>query len=45
MKSKNLLRGIVQGWTTFVLLSFFAVSVLAQQGTSTVRGTVTDPQG
>ena len=31
--------------STFVLLSFFAVSVLAQQGTSTVRGTVADPQG
>lgn len=45
MKSKNLLRGIVQGSSTFVLLSFFAVAVLAQQGTSTVRGTVADPQG
>ena len=45
MKSKNLLRGIVQGLSTFVLLSFFAVAVLAQQGTSTVRGTVADPQG
>jgi hypothetical protein len=45
MKSKNLLRGIVQGWSTLVLLSFFAVAVLAQQGTSTVRGTVSDPQG
>ena len=45
MKSKNLLRVIVQGWSTFALLSFFAVAVLAQQGTSTVRGTVADPQG
>ncbi len=40
MKSKNLLRGIVQSLSTFVLLLFFAVSVFAQQGTSTVRGTV-----
>ena len=45
MKSKNLLRGFVQGWTIFVLLALFAVSVLAQQGTSAVRGTVADPQG
>jgi Carboxypeptidase regulatory-like domain/TonB dependent receptor len=45
MKSKKLLRDIVQGWSTFVLLSFFAVAVFAQQGTSTVRGTVADPQG
>ena len=45
MKSKNLLRGFVQGLITFVLLAFCAVAVLAQQGTSTVRGTVADPQG
>jgi len=45
MKSRNLLRGIVQGWSTFILLVFLAVPVLAQQGTSTVRGTVADPQG
>ena len=45
MKSKNLLRGFVQGSITFVLLAFCAVAVLAQQGTSTVRGTVADPQG
>lgn len=45
MKSKKLLRDIVRGWSTLVVLSFFAVAVLAQQGTSTVRGTVTDPQG
>ena len=45
MKSKNLLRGIVQGLSTFVLLSLFAVAVLGQQGTSTIRGTVSDPQG
>ena len=45
MKSKNLLRGIVQGLSTFVLLSLFAVAVLGQQGTSTIRGTVVDPQG
>ena len=45
MNSKNLLRGMVQGWAAFLLLSLFAVAALAQQGTSTVRGTVTDPQG
>jgi Carboxypeptidase regulatory-like domain/TonB dependent receptor len=45
MKSKNSLRGFVQGWSTFILLVFFALPVLAQQGTSTVRGTVADPQG
>jgi hypothetical protein len=45
MKRKNLLRGFVQGSITFVLLAFCAVAVLAQQGTSTVRGTVSDPQG
>ena len=45
MKSKKLLRDIVQGWSIFVLLSLFAVAVVAQQGTSTVRGTVADPQG
>ncbi len=45
MKSKNLLRDIVQGWSIFVLLSIFALAAFAQQGTSTVRGTVADPQG
>lgn len=45
MKSKNLLRGIVQGLSTFVMLSLVAVTVLAQQGTSTIRGTVVDPNG
>ena len=45
MKSKNLLRDFVQGCSTFVLLLFFAVAVFAQQGTSTVRGTVADPNG
>lgn len=45
MNSKNLLRGLVQGLSTFILLVFFAVSILAQQGTATVRGTVADPQG
>src|ERR1700754_5040390 len=43
MKSKNLLRDFVQGCSTFVLLLFCAVAVFAQQGTSTVRGTVVDP--
>ena len=42
MKSKNLLRDFVQGCSTFVLLLFVAVAVFAQQGTSTVRGTVVD---
>ena len=45
MKSRNLLRGIVQGCTAFVLLGLFAVSALAQQGTSTIRGSIKDPQG
>lgn len=45
MKSKNLLRDFVQGCSTFVLLLFFAVAVFAQQGTSTIRGTVADPNG
>jgi len=45
MKSKNLLRDFVQGCSTFVLLLFCAVAVFAQQGTSTVRGTVSDPNG
>src|ERR1044072_9181961 len=45
MKSKNLLRGFVQGCSTFVLLLFVAAAVFAQQGTSTVRGTVADPNG
>jgi Carboxypeptidase regulatory-like domain/TonB dependent receptor len=45
MKSRNLLRGIVQGCTAFVLLGLFAVSAVAQQGTSTIRGSVKDPQG
>ena len=45
MKSKNLLRAIVLGWSSLVLLVFFAIAVFAQQGTSTVRGTVADPQG
>ena len=45
MKSKNLLRGFVQGCSTFVLLLFFALAAFAQQGTSTVRGTVADPNG
>ena len=45
MKSRNLLRGIVQGCTAFVLLALFAVSALAQQGTSTIRGSIKDPQG
>ena len=45
MNSKNFLRGFVQGSSIFVLLLFFAVAVPAQQGTSTVRGTVADPQG
>lgn len=45
MKSKNLLRGFVQGCSTFVLLLVCAVAVFAQQGTSTVRGTVADPNG
>ena len=42
MKSNNLLRDFVQGCSTFVLLLFVAVAVFAQQGTSTVRGTVVD---
>ena len=45
MKSKNLLRDFVQGCSTFVLLLFFAVAVFAQQGTSIIRGTVSDPNG
>ena len=45
MKSKNLLRDFVRGSSTLVLLLLFAVVALAQQGTSTVRGTVKDPQG
>ena len=45
MKSKNLLRDFVQGCSTFVLLLVFAVAVFAQQGTSTIRGTVADPNG
>lgn len=45
MKIRNLLLGIVRGWSTLVLLSFFAVAAVAQQGTSTVRGTVVDPSG
>src|ERR1044072_2687791 len=43
MKSKNLLRDFVLSCSTFVLLLFVAVAVVAQQGTSTVRGTVADP--
>lgn len=45
MKSKNLLRDFVQGCSTFVLLLFLAVAVFAQQGTSSIRGTVADPNG
>ena len=45
MKSKNLLRGIVQGCSTFVLLLFFAVAVFAQQGTSTSARNSRRPQG
>jgi hypothetical protein len=45
MKSKNLLRDFVQGCSTFVLVLFFAVAVFAQQGTSIIRGTVSDPNG
>jgi hypothetical protein len=45
MKSKNLLRDIVQGCSFFVLLVVFSVAIMAQQGTSTVRGTVADPKG
>ncbi len=45
MKTKNVLRGIVSGLSTVVMLTFFAVAVFAQQGTSTVRGTVVDPTG
>ena len=42
MKNKNLLRDFVQASSTFVLLLLFAIAAFAQQGTSTVRGTVVD---
>lgn len=45
MKRKGLLRSAAQLLSAFVLLALFAFSVFPQQGTSTVRGTVKDPQG
>src|SRR6185295_13878735 len=45
MKRKGLLRSAAHLGVAFSLLVLFAISVLAQQGTSSIRGTVKDPQG
>jgi hypothetical protein len=46
MNSQSLLRSrTVLALTTFLVLLASSIFVIAQQGTSTVRGTVKDPQG
>ena len=44
MKRKGLLRSAAHFGVAFSLLVLFAISALAQQGTSSIRGTVKDPQ-
>jgi hypothetical protein len=45
MKQKRLLKSAAQGLTALFFLAVFSLTVFSQQGTSTIRGTVTDPQG
>src|SRR5688500_11157601 len=45
MKTSIFLRSAARFASTLMLIGLCALSVLAQQGTSTVRGTVKDPQG
>jgi hypothetical protein len=45
MKRKGLLRSAAHLGVAFSLLVLFAFSAVAQQGTSTIRGSVKDPRG
>lgn len=45
MKTTNCLRSSTRFLSAALLIGLFVLSAFAQQGTSTVRGTVVDPQG
>ncbi|MFN2531121.1 MAG: carboxypeptidase regulatory-like domain-containing protein [Pyrinomonadaceae bacterium] len=45
MKTKSFFKGATRFCSALLLLVLFSISVMSQQGTSSVRGTVKDPQG